>query len=88
MEHKTFNLARKQHIRVNTLVNDKTASDQQLTDSSKHPTSLCNIRDRMKKTKEPMMLQELNLVTINIRIYKLSNRFTYIKHLRIFIRKY
>ena len=52
MEHKRFNIARKQHIRVNNLVSDKTASDKQLTDSSKHPTSLCNVRDQMKKQRK------------------------------------
>ena len=43
MEHETFNITRKQHISVNTLVSDKTASDKQLTDSPKHQTSLHNI---------------------------------------------
>jgi hypothetical protein len=47
--HQTFNLTRKQHISVNTLVSDKTASDKQLTDSPQHQTSLHNIQDQMKK---------------------------------------
>ena len=42
MEHKTFNTDRKQHISVNTLVSDKTASDKQLTDSP-NPNSLHNV---------------------------------------------
>lgn len=52
MEHKTFNIARKQHIRVNTLVSDKTASDKQLTDPSKHPPSLHKVWDQTKKQRK------------------------------------
>jgi len=52
MEHKTLNTDRKQHISVNTLVSDKPASDKQLTDSPKHPTSLHNVQDRMKKQRK------------------------------------
>ena len=52
MEHKTLNTDRKQHISVNTLVSDKTASDKQLTVSPKHPTALHNVRDRMKKQRK------------------------------------